>query len=246
MSPEPVALHGGGEFGPGDGPFLAAVLEAARSSAPDPATIRVAILPTAAARSRPDLAVANGRRAFAAAAATIGASVQADGVDVLERADADDPARASSLAGADLVYLVGGDPGHLLEVLDDTAAWRSVLVAAGRGAVVAGASAGAMVLGGWTWTPLGARRALGLVPGVAVLPHHDDRRLVAWRAAVARAGGAAAAGIGWVGLDEATGIVSEPGSGDWTVRGPGLARWYAPGATEPTATARDGGRLAIG
>lgn len=226
----PVALHGGGEFGPEDGPFLAAILEAARTSAPDGAAIRVAILPTAAARSRPDLAVANGRRAFEAAAAALGLPVHVEGVDVFERVDADDPILAARLADADLVYLVGGDPGHLLDVLERTAAWRSVLAASARGSVVAGASAGAMVLGGWTWTPAGARRALGLVPGVAVVPHFDGSRLAAWRAVVAKEAGAEAGTLSWLGLDEATGVVSDPTTGDWAVHGPGSARWSAPAA----------------
>jgi len=60
------------------------------------------------------------------------------------------PALPRSLAGspgADLVYLPGGDPDAVVEILAGTLAWRSVQAARSRGAAVAGASAGAMALG---------------------------------------------------------------------------------------------------
>ena len=49
----PVALHGGGEFLAGDEPFLAALLDAAAPAAGGDRPIRVAVVPTAAARGRP-------------------------------------------------------------------------------------------------------------------------------------------------------------------------------------------------
>ena len=58
----PVALHGGGEFLPGDEPVLLALLELAPR--PDGA-VRIAVVPTAAARGRPDIAAAE--RSMAAA-----------------------------------------------------------------------------------------------------------------------------------------------------------------------------------
>ncbi|MBA2299999.1 MAG: hypothetical protein H0W22_04415, partial [Chloroflexi bacterium] len=72
----PVALHGGGEFLPGDETFLRAVLEMAPRA---DGLVRVAIVPTAAARGRLDLAASNGVAAVrrVAAAAGIPASVGA-------------------------------------------------------------------------------------------------------------------------------------------------------------------------
>jgi cyanophycinase-like exopeptidase len=242
-----IGLHGGGEFGPDDGQFLGALLRAAGTSRAirDRAcagvgpggpsrteSLRVAILPTAAAGSRPDLAVEHGRIAFEGAAASIGSAIRVEGIDVLTRADAERGGPAGRLVGADVVYIVGGDPGHLLDVLEGSLAWRSVLAAHARGAAVAGASAGAMVLGELTWTPGGPRPGLDLVPRVAVVPHYDPERHRAW------AGGTALPGarppVGWLGLDEATGVIreargagSDPGTGAiWQVRGPGSVRWF--------------------
>ncbi len=249
----PIALHGGGEFGPDDGPFLGALLHAAEASravrdracagvGPGGSTgseaLRVAILPTAAAGSRPDLAVEHGRIAFERTAASIGTAIRVEGIDVLTRADADRGGPAGRLVGADVVYLVGGDPGHLLDVLDGSLAWRSVLAAHARGAAVAGASAGAMALGERSWTPNGARPALRLVPRLAVIPHYDPERHRAWAAGVDVDGDQSP--LDWLGLDEATGIIREtaagaPGSGSgptWRVRGPGLVRWFPAGRAE--------------
>jgi len=261
-----VALHGGGEFGPADGPFLRAVLAASASTRVErdracggPArgadgALRIVLLPTAAAASRPDLAVANGRAALAGVGAELGLSMRIESADVLTRKEADDPVAAGRLAGADLVYIPGGDPGHLLEVLEASLAWRSMLAAYARGALLAGASAGAMAFGGWSWTPSGPRRALGLVPDLAVLPHHDDIRLQRWAAEVAAAAGDEAHRLGWLGLDEQTGVVSSGPAADsafvrWHVTGVGSARWFRPGSAEagagPEAVGRDGDVLEL-
>ena len=60
----PIALHGGGEFLAGDEEFLAALLARAIQRAERGRPIRVAVVPTAAARGRPDLAGRNGVEAF--------------------------------------------------------------------------------------------------------------------------------------------------------------------------------------
>lgn len=66
---------------------------------------------------------------------------------VIDPASAGVATIAGWLAGADLVYLPGGDPDAVVEILAGTLAWRSVQAARSRGAAVAGASAGAMALG---------------------------------------------------------------------------------------------------
>jgi len=261
-----IALHGGGEFGPRDGSFLRALLTATASARPardracsgpagsDDDALRIVLLPTAAAHSRPDLAVAHGRAALSDAADGLGLRARIEAVEVLERPDAEAPIPAGRLAGADLVYLPGGDPGHLLTVLDASLAWRAMLAAHARGAVLAGASAGAMAFGGWSWAPTGPRRGLGLVPRVAVVPHHDDGRLRGWAAGVAAAAGSEAERIGWLGLDEETGVLSAGPTPDgshvrWQVAGRGTARWFRPGSAEtgarPAASGTDGDVLEL-
>ena len=62
--PGPVALHGGGEFLPGDEPFLEALLVAAAPLVDDGEPIRIAIVPTAGANGRPGIVAAHGVAAF--------------------------------------------------------------------------------------------------------------------------------------------------------------------------------------
>ena len=76
----------------------------------------------------------------------LGAEVEP--VLVRDRHDADDPAAAQAIGEADLIYLSGGKPGYLLSVLDGSAVGRALMAAHERGAVLAGCSAGAMVLAG--------------------------------------------------------------------------------------------------
>ncbi len=239
----PIALHGGGEFLPGDEPFLRAILELAPR---DGGVVRIAVVPTAAARGRPDLAAANGVAAFRRLAADAGVEVVAEAVRVVDAASAADPALAETLAASTLIHLPGGDPDIIPALYPGTAAWAAIGRARGAGAVLAGASAGAMGLAAWTWTPAGVVPALGLVPGVIVAPHADATSWARW---VARFGGSVPAGIGPLGLAERTGVIV-PGddAGPWRVVGEGAVRWLAPGSTDVAATviARDGETLDVG
>ncbi len=246
----PIGLHGGGEYVAGDEPFLDALLEvAARVAAgrieedePDVrghaldtavATIRIVILPTAAARGRPDRASAEGRAAFERRAAVTGRPVRVAVARVVDAASASDPAELARLATADLIHLPGGDPDLVPGILIGSPALSAIESARARGAVIAGASAGAMALGEWTWTSSGGIRGLGFVRGLAVVPHYDDVRRTAWQAALDEL---APGGIGYLGLDERTGVIAEangPAGRTWRVAGVGAAYWFARGATEP-------------
>src|SRR5260370_38051003 len=92
---------------------------------------------------------------------------------LLNRADAENAEVAARLAAANFIYFSGGKPRYLLETLQDTASWQAILGVFTTGGIVAGCSAGAMVLGGegfhfpqgWRTNP-----SLGLVPEIAVLP----------------------------------------------------------------------------
>ena len=182
---------------------------------------RVVILPTA---SWPD-----GEPVFARWAAMgeehfsrLGAEVET--APVCDRLTADDPACAQAIGEADLVYLSGGKPDHLSRALLGTAAGAAILAAHERGAVIAGSSAGAMVLadrrlllGRRSAFPILVRwrEALALVPGAAVIPHYDRfpeplSAVVALRSPRA---------IVVLGIDEDTAAVSRGGS--WQVLGSG-------------------------
>ena len=203
------------------------------------ATIRVVILPTAAARGMPDRAARNGQVAFERRAAVLGWPATVDIARVVDRASAADPHEAACLADADLIHLPGGDPDLVPGILAGSPALAAIETAWARGAVVAGASAGAMALAEWSWTPSGGIRALGLVRGVAVVPHYDDVRRTAWQRTLDEI---APGGIGYLGLDERTGVIGaadgSPGR-DWRVAGPGAAWWFARGSDQPLV-GRDG------
>ena len=217
-----IALHGGGEFLPGDERFLRAMLALASEG---DGVIQVAIVPTAAARGRPDLAAANGVAAFERVGAAAGVGVRAQAVRVVDASSAADTELAASLAAADVIHLPGGDPDLIPTLYPGTAAWAAIRAALDRGAVLAGASAGAMALGSITWTPAGLVAGLGLVPGIVVVPHADAG---SWSANVGRFGHGAPAEIGVIGIAERTGVLIDP-VGPWRVVGEGEVRWLPPG-----------------
>jgi len=234
----PVALHGGGEFLPGDEPFLRAVLELAPRVG---GVVRVAVIPTAAARGRPSLASANGVDAFRRVAADLDLAILAEAVPVVDAASAADPSLADRLAAATLIHLPGGDPDLIPRLYPGSAAWAAMQRAWADGAVLAGASAGAMALAAWTWTPAGGVRGLDVVPGIGVAPHANA---ASWDKALARYGGGVPPDIGFVGVSERTAVIvagttAEP----WRVVGEGEARWLSAAAranAAPPVIARDG------
>lgn len=246
-----IALHGGGEFLPGDESFLDALLETTSASAAAgygriAELLRVVVVPTAAARGRPDLAGSNGVEAIRRRATETGLAVWAEVALIVDEASAADPQSAELIGSANLVYLPGGDPDLIPTLLgEDSAAGRAMRDAYERGAVLAGASAGAMALAEWTWTPDGGMPGLGFVRGLAVVPHFDDddTRRLAWQSSLDRL---APGRLGYIGLDERTGIISAArADADWVVAGEGTAYWFAPGATTPVE-ARHGEPLRIG
>ena len=156
-----LALVGGDEFRRGCESMDESILRATGKSSPV-----VLIVPTAAAFENPARAADNGVKYFTA----LGADARP--LMILDRSDAESPELASEAESADVVYLTGGSPIHLMETLKESAVLAAILEALERGAVLAGSSAGAMVMGSWMrfreWRP-----ALGIAGGVASLPHHE-------------------------------------------------------------------------
>lgn len=163
-----VALVGAGEYLPPMAQVDQELLTRVRG------TPRVIVLPTAAAPDGQQVAerwARMGTEHFA----QLGASVEA--IMLLDRADAENTAIAEQLAAANFIYLSGGKPRYLLETLQGTASWSAMLHVFAAGGVIAGCSAGAMVLGSalfdfprlWHMIP-----ALNLVPKIAIIPHFDE------------------------------------------------------------------------
>lgn len=208
-----LALVGGDEFRDGCEVMDAAIIAASGKASPV-----ALIIPTAAAFENPARAAENGARHFAALGA------DAAPLMALDRRDADDPAVAAELDAADIAYLTGGNPAHLLDVLRESALLDAILRGLSRGMILAGSSAGAMVLGRHmrfrgAWTP-----ALGLAGSVAILPHHERAD---GDAVFADLWQSAPDGFAAVGIDGRTGIISEPAAvAGWRVLGVGGATVY--------------------
>jgi cyanophycinase len=94
---------------------------------------------------------------------------------VLEREHAEDADLIKGIEGAGVIYFTGGNPDHLLAAIRDSHLWSAILAAMERGTVLAGSSAGAMVMGSLMRRPrLGQWiEGLAVAPGIAVLPHHE-------------------------------------------------------------------------
>jgi len=204
---------GAGEFLPTMSEFDASLLAATGRVRP-----RVAILPTA---SYPDGEVVFQRWAAMGVShfAALGAEVEP--VLVRDRTAADDPAAAQAVGEADLVYLSGGKPAHLLGALVGTAVGRALVDAHDRGAALVGCSAGAMALASHAFDfrvklmpfPLRWGDGLGFAGGLSVVPHYDAwpepfSALIAFQAP---------RGSVVLGIDEDTAVVGHDGG--WQVHG---------------------------
>ncbi len=183
---------------------------------------RVACLPTAAA-SEGEAVWSDWSRRGVAWFRSLGADSVA--VDVIDRDSADEPGLVADIESADLVYLSGGKPTLLHQVLDGSAAWRAIEAVLARGGILAGCSAGAMVQGERIAGLRGGSHAtpgFGLLPGAIVLPHFDEYPSMIG-AAVSRLVGR---GLSVVGVDGGTALVRHEGRlravgrGSVTVWGP--------------------------
>ncbi len=145
---------------------------------------------------------------------------------IVDPATADDPREAESLLRADLIYLLGGFPAHLAETLQHSISWRAAVRACNSGAVIAGSSAGAMVLGELFYDPAASklRPGLGLIGSTLVIPHHE-RSSSSWAPRLE----SLAPDSLLLGLDESTGIIDDTDTGGWTVYGEGEAVVYLEG-----------------
>src|SRR5438552_8281443 len=215
-----LLLEGGAEFG-------------GRMSEPDRRAIELAggpgapisIIPTAAApENNHQRAGRNGVNWFKSLGAT-----QVESLPLIDKASANDPAIVNAISQSRLIYMLGGFTGYLGETLKNSASWQAMLQAYSNGAVIAGSSAGAMVMCQYYFDP-GKRQVvegLGLLPNTCVLPHHDTF------------------GKGWasrlfhlmpdvllLGLDEQTGMLDDGPEGKklgWRVYGKGSVTLYRKG-----------------
>lgn len=185
----------------------------------------VFIIPTAAVPdNNHQRAGGNGERWFLSLGATR--------VRVLELIDpraANDQALAAQLQPGSLIYLLGGFPGYLAQTLALSVVWAAMKAALAQGAVLAGSSAGAMVLCDHFYDPVQKKivAGLGLLPKMCVLPHHDTfgRRWASHlRPRLPQAT--------LMGIDEETGAIGNLQGNEWVVYGRGAVTLYRPDGEE--------------
>ena len=233
--PGALALVGSGEYLP----HMAETDRFLLDTLGGPAAARVVVIPTASALElgMPEHWNTMGVAHFRA----LGAQVTP--VMLLTRDDAQDERVLADLRGADLYYFSGGNPEHVIEALRDTPAWQIIHAGYAAGAVLAGCSAGAMMLGGYTLSVRAVMRgqpprwlpALGVAPGIVLMPHFDRVADFAgaemFRAILA----SAPPGTTLVGVDEDTALVHVPDRAE--------QRWQVIGRQTISVFDREGGRV---
>jgi cyanophycinase len=201
-----LLLEGGAEFG---GlmfePDLSAIELAGGFGAP------ICIIPTAAA---PDnnhkRAGNNGVRWFK----SLGAK-NVFTVDVIDTVTANDESLAASIRNSRLIYLLGGFPRYLGETLANSICWQAALDAYKEGAVIAGSSAGAMVLCEHYYDPSERKlmNGLNLISNACILPHHNTFGKN-WVKPLTQL----LPNATFIGIEEQTGILNDK-NGEWHVYG---------------------------
>jgi cyanophycinase len=207
-----LLLEGGVEFGGRmRDPDLKAIKLAGGLDAP------VRIIPAAAAPDNNDQRAGNnGIRWFQ----SLGVK-DVGSVPLIDKTSANDENIAKSLRKARLIYMLGGFTGYLGETLKGSAAWQAALEAYATGAVIAGSSAGAMVMCEFYYDPSRGQvvEGLNLVPNAIVMPHYDTFGK-GWASRLLEL-----SQVTLVGIDEGTGMIDD-GAGTWSVHGGGNVTLY--------------------
>lgn len=178
------------------------------------ASAQVVLLPTASGLEpgAPERWNQLGQRHFQA----LGAKVMP--LSVVTREDAEDTAILEVLREANVFYFSGGSPLYLIETLRGTRAWATIVARYREGAVLAGCSAGAIMLGEYTFNhravlagqPPAWQPALGVIPGLAVIAHFDRFRRRFDPEALPALVSSAPVGTTLIGIDEDTALLRLP------------------------------------
>ena len=148
---------------------------------------------------------------------------------LIDSASADDPAIVEALAKSRLIYLLGGFPHYLGQTLNGSRSWQAMLTAYLSGAVIAGSSAGAMVLCEYYYDPVSSQvvKGLNLMERICILPHHNTFGKD-WIPQLKRQ----LPDIILFGIDEETGALYNPLQGNWRVYGKGKITLYRSGQVD--------------
>ena len=155
-------------------------------------------------------------------------NVEAVPIALYGGSDARDESLVNSLSHFNFFYFSGGNPGYLLDILNGSPVWAKILELHKQGAVLAGCSAGAMVMGETVWARcfdyyndkkmVPWEAGLGLA-AFGVIPHYDAQPRYHNEKEIAEIEANYPAGHRLIGIDEDTAYI-KVGS-EWTVMGSG-------------------------
>ena len=166
-----LALVGSGEYLPAMAEFEKSLVQDGVKNGKEARYVQI---PTAAGRESADR-LEYWKQLGLTQAKAIG--VEATYLPIYTREDAFNQKYVDAVANSALMYMSGGDPHHLAEVLIDTPVWSALVENWKTGASLAGCSAGAMVLSAhipnFRLLKKTATQGLNLLPEIRVIPHFN-------------------------------------------------------------------------
>ena len=211
-----LALVGSGEYLPAMAEFEKSLVQDGVKNGKEARYLQI---PTAASRESADR-LSYWKELGLRQAQDIG--VQETYLPIYTREDAFNQKYVDQVANSALMYMSGGDPHHLAEVLIDTPLWSAIIENWKTGASLAGCSAGAMVLSAhipnFRLLKKTPTAGLNLLPEVRVIPHFN--KFFKWiPESAAKVLLHVPDNSILIGVDELTAIVKRSGENDWLVVG---------------------------
>ena len=211
-----LALVGSGEYLPAMAEFEKSLVQDGVKNGKEARFLQI---PTAASRESADR-LSYWKELGLRQAQDIG--VQETYLPIYTREDAFNQKYVDQVANSALMYMSGGDPHHLAEVLIDTPLWSAIIENWKTGASLAGCSAGAMVLSAhipnFRLLKKTPTTGLNLLPEVRAIPHFN--KFFKWiPESAAKVLLHVPDNSILIGVDELTAIVKRSGENDWLVVG---------------------------
>jgi cyanophycinase len=211
-----LALVGSGEYLPAMAEFEKSLVHDGVKNGKEARYVQI---PTAAGRESTDR-LEYWKQLGLTQAKAIG--VEATYLPIYTREDAFNQKYVDAVASSALMYMSGGDPHHLAEVLIDTPLWSAIVENWKTGASLAGCSAGAMVLSAhipnFRLLKKTATQGLNLLPEIRVIPHFN--KFFKWiPESAAKVLLHVPDNSILIGVDELTAIVKRSGDTQWVVVG---------------------------
>jgi cyanophycinase-like exopeptidase len=211
-----LALVGSGEYLPAMSQFEKSLIDDGVKNGKEARYLQI---PTAAGRESSDR-LEYWKELGLRQAKNIG--VEATYLPIFTREDAFNQEYVDAVANSALMYMSGGDPHHLAQVLIDTPLWDAILENWKSGASLAGCSAGAMVLSAhipnFRLLKKVPTAGLNLLPEIRVIPHFN--KFFKWiPESAAKVLLHVPDNSILIGVDELTAIVKRTGDTEWVVIG---------------------------